>query len=385
MSNIFDFDASAADGWAAFRDELATRLTGLQASATVRVSAPNAALDGSGPAALFTVTDDDEVRCVLGPTLLGLAREIDDAELSLLMELEWDSICADECVVERPRDEIELVVNAATAVMQELWQVVHPTFLLTVHETPPSTPIIAVQPTGQAHLRALVDDAVERMTGSAATKDDDGDITFTVNDETSWLCVDAADPVLEMFANLPVDVQDSTTASAALMTFSSTWPDIRFVLHESHVRVSIRMDATVFTDAVLRSTLIKWFDFLTEGSGEVAKVVARAAPDVEVTDGGLPAGLMVILQLDDTDHGPLSPHEIATICNFDRDDILQYLRVSEEQELSWRSSIYDALSREDEEEAAACEHEEKAWSATVKSLREALRLVVLTSRLDEVR
>ncbi|MBA4021690.1 MAG: hypothetical protein C0482_04950 [Gordonia sp.] len=385
MSNIFDFDASAADGWAAFRDELTTRLTGLQASDTVRVSAPNAALEGSGPAALFTVTDDDEVRCVLGPTLLGLEREIDDAELSLLMELEWDSICEDECEVERPRDEIEVVVNAATTVMQELWQVVHPTFLLTVHETPPSTPIIAVQPSGQSHLRALVDDAVERMTGSVPNKDDDGDIVFTVNEETSWLCVDAADPVLEMFANLAVDVQDSVRASAALMAYSSRWPDIRFVLNESHVRVSIRMDATVFTDAVLRSTLIKWFDFLTDGSGEVAKVVAQATPDVEVADEGLPAGLMVILQLDDTDHGPLSPHEIATICNFDRDDILQYLRVSEEQELSWRSSIYDALVREDEEEAAACEHEEKAWSATVKSLREALRLVVLTSRLDEVR
>ncbi|WP_207843001.1 T3SS (YopN, CesT) and YbjN peptide-binding chaperone 1 [Williamsia soli] len=385
MSNIFDFDASAADGWAAFRDELATRLTGLQALDTVRVSAADATLDGSGPAALFTVTDDDEVRCVLGPTLLAQDREIDDDELSLLMELEWDSICEDECEVERPRDEIELVVNAATVVMQELWQVVHPSFLLTVHETPAPAPVVAVKPTGQSHLRDLVDAALERMTGSTPNKDDDGDVVFTVNGETSWLCVDSGDPTIEMFTNLAVEVRDSAAASEALMAYSCKWPDIKFVLHDGHVRVAIRMDATVFADAVLRSTLIKWFDFLTDGSGEIKEVVAEAGAAVDGSGDTLPAGLMVILQLDDTEHGRLSPHEIATICEFDRDAILQYLRVSEEQELSWRSSIYDALSREDEEEAAACEHEEKAWSTTVKSLREALRLVVLTSRLDEVR
>ena len=386
MSNIFDFDASVSDGWAAFRDELTTCLTGLHADGSVRVTAPNSEVDGVGPTAVFTITADDEVRCHVSPTIPGQDRELSDNELSLLMELEWDSISEDECIVERCRDEAEHVVGAATGVMQELWQVLHPSFLMTLAEQP-AEPIqhTGFEPAGQTQLQDLVDAALERMTGCAPRKDDDGDITFTVNDETSWLCVDVNDPVIEMFTNPAVDVDDSAAASAAIMNISRKWPDIKFVLIDSYVRVSIRTDATVFTDAVLQSTLTKWFDFLTEGAGDVAAVVAEAHPPVEDTDEGLPAGLMCLLQLDDDDVGPLTTREIAAVCDFDRGAILQYIKVCEEQRFSWRSSIYDALEREDEEEAAACEHEEKAWAATTKSLRAALRFGVLSGRLDGVR
>lgn len=388
MSNIFDFDASVSDGWAAFRDELTTCLTGLHAGGSVRVTAPNSEVHGAGTATIFTITDDDEVRCHLSPTIPGQGRELSDDELSLLMALEWDSICEDECIVECSRDEAEHVVLAATGVMRELWQVLHPSFLLTVEEQP-AEPIqhTGFQPTGQSQLQDLVDAALERMTGCAPKKDDDGDIIFTANGETSWLCVGVNDPVIEMFTNLAVDVDDSAAASAAIMEFSRKWPDIKFVLIDSYIRVSIRMDATVFTDGVLRSTLTKWFDFLTEGSADVAAVVAEAQPPVEDADAdeGLPAGLMCLLQLDDDDVGPLTTREIAAVCDFDRDAILHYIKVCEEQRFSWRSSIYDALEREDEEEAAACEHEEKAWAATTKSLRAALRFVVLSGRLDGVR
>lgn len=385
MSNIFDFDASVTDGWAAFADELATQLTTLQASDYVRVTAPNAALDGSGPSAYFTLTGDDEVRCRVGPTLLGADRDLDDYELQVLMDLGWDSISEDECVVERGRDEVDHVVQAASGLIQELWQVVHPTFLLAVEERR-TEPIqhIGFQTSSQKQLQDLVDAALERMTGSMPNKDDDGDITFTVNDETSWLCVHPSDPIIEMFANLAVDVRDSAAACAALMGFSRQWPDIKFILIDSYVRVSTRMDATVFTDAVLRSTLIKWFDFLTDGSNEIASVVSPAGVTVDEEDEPLPAGLMCLLQLDDEDVGPLTTREIAEVCDFDRDAILHYIKVCEEQRFFWRSSVYDALEREDEEEAAACEHEEKAWMETVKSLRAALRLVVLSSRYDEV-
>lgn len=386
MSNIFHFDASVSDGWAAFRDELTTCLPGLQADGSVRVTAPSSEVDGAGPAAVFTITADDEVRCHLSPTILGQERELSDDELSLLMALEWDSICEDECIVERSRDEAEHVVVAATGVMRELWQVLHPSFLLTVEEQPAEpTQHTGFQPTGQSQLQDLVDAALERITGCAPHKDDDGDITFAVNEETSWLCVDVNDPVIEMFTNLVVDVDDSVAASAAIMEFSRRWPDVKFVLIDSYVRVSIRMDATVFTDGVLRSTLTKWFDFLTEGSGEMAAVVAEAHPPVEDADEGLPAGLMCLLQLDDDDVGPLTTREIAAVCDFDRDAILHYIKACEEQRFSWRSSIYDALEREDEEEAAACEHEEQTWAATTKSLRAALRFVVLSGRLDGVR
>ena len=384
MSNIFDFDASVSDGWAAFRDELTTCLTGLQAGGSVRVTAPNSEVDGVGSTAIFTITADDEVRCHLSPTILCQGRELSDDELSLLMALEWDSICEDECIVECSRHEAEHVVLAATGVMRELWQVLHPTFLMTVEEQP-AEPIqhTGFEPVGQTQLQDLVDAALERMTGCAPRKDDDGDITFTVNDETSWLCVDVNDPVIEMFTNLAVNVDDSAAASAAIMNYSRKWPDIKFVLIDSCVRVSIRTDATVFTDAVLRSTLTKWFDFLTEGSGDVAAVVAEARSAAK--DDNLPAGLMCLLQLDDDDVSPLTTREIAAVCDLDRDAILHYIKVCEEQRFSWRSSIYDALEREDEEEAAACEHEEKAWAATTKSLRAALRFVVLSGRLDGVR
>ena len=183
------------------------------------------------------------------------------------------------------------MVLAATGVMRELWQVLHPSFLLTVEEQP-AEPIQhkGFEPAGRSQLQDLVNAALERMTGCAPHKEDDGDITFTVNDETSWLCVDVNDPIIELCTNLAVDMDDSAAASAAIMDFSRKWPNIKFVLIDSYVRVSIRMDAAVFTDGVLRSTLTKWFDFLTEGSGDVAAVVAEAHPPVEDADEGLPAG-----------------------------------------------------------------------------------------------
>ena len=82
--------------------------------------------------------------------------------------------------------------------------------------------------------------------------------------------------------------------------------------------------------------------------------------------------------------GPLTTREIVAVCDFDRDAILHYIKVSEEQRFSWCISAYDAVEREDEELAAACQHEEKARMGTVKSLRVAMRLVVLSGRLDEV-
>jgi hypothetical protein len=261
----------------------------------------------------------------------------------------------------------------------------HPTFLLVEERTAEPLEHIGFQPAGQAQLQALVDAALERMTGSAPAKDDDGDVVLTFSGETAWLCVDSADPVVEIFTNLAVQVSDSAAASAAIMDFSRNWLDIKFVLIDSYVRVSIRMDATVFTDAVLRSTLIKWFDFLTRGSRAVPSIVADAGQAAPDADESLPAGLMCLLQLDDDDVGPLTTREIAAVCDFDRDSILRYIKVSEEQRFSWRSSVSDALARDDEEEAAACEHEEKAWAETVKSLRAALRFVVLSDRLDGVR
>lgn len=89
----------------------------------------------------------------------------------------------------------------------------------------------------------------------------------------------------------------------------------------------------------------------------------------------LPGGLLTLLQLDPNGVGALDAGEVADVCDRDRDTILEYIRISEEQVIGWRSDDADAAVDEDEREA--CEHEAAGWQQTVDALRAALRLITL--------
>ena len=99
--------------------------------------------------------------------------------------------------------------------------------------------------------------------------------------------------------------------------------------------------------------------------------------EASAADDGLPPELLTLLHLDPNGTGDVTPELAADIFHHDRDLILDFIRQSEEQTISWRQSAERAEAKaDDDDEAAVCDGERRAWQQTVDLLRAALRVVV---------
>ncbi len=104
--------------------------------------------------------------------------------------------------------------------------------------------------------------------------------------------------------------------------------------------------------------------------------------DAEVEESGvgteaeLPPELLALIQVDAEGVDRQPPELVAGLFRGDMHLVLQSIRLSEEQTIAWRESTAEALAQGDEEEAAACAHEMRAWEKTVSDLRGALRHIV---------
>ncbi|MEV0946546.1 O-acetyl-ADP-ribose deacetylase [Rhodococcus sp. NPDC049939] len=111
------------------------------------------------------------------------------------------------------------------------------------------------------------------------------------------------------------------------------------------------------------------------GAPSTALTVDQTEDDED--DPGLPPALMALIHLDPGGHGLLTAHEVATVCGYDRDAVLEYLKITQEREIEWRKFAETAIGEGDLEEADACEYELRAWARTYQSLRSALRVIAL--------
>jgi hypothetical protein len=99
----------------------------------------------------------------------------------------------------------------------------------------------------------------------------------------------------------------------------------------------------------------------------------RTRDDVDEVPDVLHPALNTLFQLtaDDT---PLTPDEVAQVCEYDRDLVLSFIGSCEQDAIAWRMH---AESCDDPEEAEVARGEEAAALAHVDLLRAALRVIVL--------
>ncbi|MCL2536327.1 MAG: hypothetical protein FWE39_19370, partial [Nocardiaceae bacterium] len=236
---------------------------------------------------------------------------------------------------------------------------------------------------------------VEHALGFPPELDEDGDVVLKLDDQPVFVISHPDRPLVRVWVPLLYAVGGRTRAAENVCDLTKRWPGIRFTLDEDRLNASIDISGNPFVprhlvDALdlvgtFAPTVDDHFATRFDGSrfadgpprGELDAQVPDGDPDAEEHDDGLPAALLTLLHLDPHGSGDLSAHEVAAICAHDRDAVLEYLRITKEQEIEWHESAETARAQDDSEEADACDHEARAWAKTHESLRAALRVIAL--------
>lgn len=289
-----------------------------------------------------------------------------------------------------------------------------------------------LRPDSPEELDHFVALTLTEILGREAYRDDDGDFPVRVGSVVLFVRPLATEPVIEVFSPLIRDIADRDRAlleasilnrdaqfisyhlAASTIVARMNVPGFPFVPNQLAVllsRMAETLDA-VDEDLALRVGGRLWLDVERssdaargreddeDGSSAGAEVGVAADESaglgilgVGVRDGHpagegaegdewddgeeeLPPELLALIQVDADASERQPPEVIAALFHGDMHLVLHSLRLSEEQTIAWRESTQEALAADDDEEAAACAHEMRAWEKTVSDLRGALRLIV---------
>ena len=373
------FDYSIAKAWRTFRSELADRIVELQYGRPMIVGGPSKTGTFS-PTLIFTATRNNRVRCTLTPFVLPPTVDVDEMRAK-----GWQVRRDGHLVFEVSRRRADQLSHTAIAAARSIWGVLDPSFLggSTPGSAPApveSRPAVGVVPDSQDHLRRLVIDVLQDVTGHPIIVDADGDIPFGHRELTSFLHVFADEAAVEFCTTVIDDVPDVVEAAMFVAQQSARWSGITLVLHQSSLLAIQTLHLGVFQRENLLGGFGRWLDFMDNAVPEIISVLTDGDTlGAEMPHEPLPEALQTLIVLDE-DGTTLRAKEVAKICGYDRSAILAYIETSQKQYLSWESSADDAEESGDVEEADACRHEGQAWRATTDKLRDALRVVVLHDR-----
>ncbi len=368
------FDRTVAVAWRIFQSTLTERLRAFTDGDFFEI-VPNPGFSSASWRISVTLTKAGRIRLSLYPAGLDAA----DAarQITILEQIGWRGLRDGSFIAERGPAHAAQLAEIAAQTMREVWDIVHPTFLLTPDSAADEAPVEATLRLGPvvespAHLRALVVAALEEVADAPVRLDEDGDIPVPTRPRRSWLHIHDDAPRIELFTMLTDDVPDVALAAEVIAAQPTAHPTIRLMIRDGKVFAQSVFDARVFHFENLSAAMADWFTFVAEDTPGIVEQISGTLSGTD-SDAELPEALLTMLQLD-PDNISLTPEQVARICGHDRADILRYIRTCEEQSLSWSQSADEAA---DPDEAAACQQEDEAWRATAEKLRAALRLVVL--------
>ncbi|WP_431473752.1 T3SS (YopN, CesT) and YbjN peptide-binding chaperone 1 [Ornithinimicrobium sp. W1665] len=272
-----------------------------------------------------------------------------------------------------------------------------------------------VRVTTPAELRQAVETTLHATMGHPPRRDADGDVPIVFGTTLVYVRTADAQPVVSIFAILVQDVADLDAARREVGILNRESVFAKFHLVGRQVVASVAIPSLPFVprhlvgmielmgreldrldDALaLRVQGRRWIDVMTgKGPGGAEPVPAGdessgdGAGDVPSGEGGedggredgddgeLPVELLTLLNLDPEGQERLEPALVADVCHHDRSLILRFIRIAEEQTISWRESVDEARAAGDVEEARVATGELHGWQSTVRDLRAALRHVV---------
>ncbi|GAB93038.1 T3SS (YopN, CesT) and YbjN peptide-binding chaperone 1 [Gordonia rhizosphera] len=235
-------------------------------------------------------------------------------------------------------------------------------------------------PGGRSDLQNWLSDTLEPVLGHVPEFDDDGDLPIQFDTGTVFVTVDDDDDLIEIFSPVVADIGKTDYAAFVVHALNHSYPILKFALHGK----MLMLRAYLYADPPVEAHLFRCLDecrTVFQDAQEIADDVSGRlawSPEPESsTDDDLPTLIQILVQLDAGGEVELSDEEVARICGHDREAILRYIRIVEQQMINWRNSADEALTSGDSDEAEVCLHEAEGWAKTARDLRGALRAVAL--------
>jgi hypothetical protein len=415
----FDLDRSTSRAWSLFANRLADHVVNMAEDSNMCIEVESTLDDdedaGAAPYVQFCAWGGDLVRCeVSSNEYLDVAYELSGDDMVKLAELGWHPPGyqeeGDEPDGGSPNFSLDLerrqgdrLAVMTVKALREVFGVPHPAFLSAGNVLDPSDypdlgiPLttrdsegagdepLAVMPTDAGHLRSLVDLALTPAFGHTPNHDSDDDVPVVSGSALVFVRVNERLPVVDLFSTLVCDVVDLEEAAQAVAELNRDVSMIKFMVHENSVVALVRLPSLPFAPLHLRSLLEYMSSLLDQVDDDlVARLGGRRAleesgtedpPNGPAGDEELPPELLTLVHLDPEGAG-VEPDLAASVCGYDRDLVLRFLKISSEQEIAWRTSRDEAAMAENLEDAAACEQEAAAWAVTFETLRHALGVIV---------
>lgn len=425
----FDLDRSTARAWSRFQARLADHIAEMRDDDVLVVVSESATEededDGCAPYVQFCAWGEDRVRCeVSSNAYLTADHRLDPVGTETLKGLGWappthgpDDADADagsaNFHLDVERSSADRLAVMTVKALRDVFGVAHPVFLtadnLTGDDepvpdlgvpaaspaaTPASTPVtdepVAIAPRDREHLQSLVDDALTPFFGHRPEHDEDGDIPVVSGSGLVFVRVLDGAPAIQMFAALVCDVTELERAAFEVSVLNRDLRFIKFVLVDDTVMAYLYLPAWPFAPEHLRGMLALMAEVVDQVDDDlVRRVGGRRAFETDGASGPAEASeeaseeasvhpaMMTLLQLDAESPGSVDPELAASICQMDRDLILQLISWNSEQESVWRQARDEAtLAGDPDEEVAACDREMHDAERTTNLLRRALRVVV---------
>ncbi|MGV8874048.1 MAG: T3SS (YopN, CesT) and YbjN peptide-binding chaperone 1 [Rhodococcus sp. (in: high G+C Gram-positive bacteria)] len=391
----FDFDVDAA--WMQFQRTLGDYVSVMRDGDALVLESRYDTTDGVPDTAAcvqFYAWDLDMVRCeVPANEHLNINRVITDDQREALSALGFRVSFDSEPTaphVDRNRSWSDDLAKKTVSVFRDIWGLPHPSFLSSrttgrydvpsfdVSATAPDSTVVplCVQPKGREHLQQLVDHALEPWFGFPPDHDPDGDIPLRFVGGTAYVSVKPTEPVVEINSTLVHAVSGRTRAAELLVDLNLQLPDVMLHLVQDCIVAQVRVSGSPFVaDHLLwavRMLSHVWEQvdekFAEDFGGRLGEPVP---PTVDAED--FPDGLLELVELAAGSDEPLDLRAVLVCCSSDRDVVVSYLRISAEQEASWRGMAVAADLGDEHCDVAEADREAVNWGRTVAALREVLR------------
>lgn len=323
------WDEGLAEAWREFRGELVRRITmlGWDSYLFVVVTAGYECDEMSGPElavsrygdlvrAAFMRSDDELLNCD-GLYDMGFVYDGDGP----LPELETD-------------DPEWLAVGVVRA-LREVSGVVHPSFLSLWGPEPRPEHSLAdeaiVYPDGRDELVEVVDATLGDVLKHLPAKDDDGDVPIVVGESVVYVRVQTDLPVVELFSDLVVDVDNQQAALFELNILNRDSSGPTFALRGDRVMVRHRLGGSPFQPDELRRAVramcaqvnLTAHDLIERVGGHTFLSEPPARP--EVRRSPVREAIKTLRHLEDEEPGSVSPTLAAHIFHLDQKAILDQI------------------------------------------------------------
>lgn len=421
-----DLDRSVEMAWIRFQRKLGDRLAQLDVGESTRLILPSGEEHTAGPAITCEALPDGTITATLPGEAVAPIGSADS-----LVESGWAPAGAPGGLrLTLPQDRVDQLAHLLVRALRDDLGLPHPVFVATDFiesaapqaEGPAETPyeppeldlLAPVMPNSHEDLIQVVDDTLSVYLGRHVVHDDDGDFPMVHGSVVVFVRALGVAPVVELFCPLIRDVEDLEHAGIEVSILNRRSQFISYYLDGTTVMAKAHIPAFPFVPQHLLGVLTKMSETLDDLDDDLMLRVSGRLwldrPDTEaVVDEGvagdddadageededeleganegadeLPPQLMALLQYDAEGTAEVAPAVVARLFDNDLDLLVSCLRLSEQETISWRQAMDEALEAHDQDEADACVHEMRAWEKTVADLRAGLRFVVNQLTQDE--